>query len=95
MMLIVPLLDLPAQTVSISLGGQQCSINLRTLGGSLYCDLYVGTTLIIAGVLCLNSNRIVRNTYLGFIGDLSFYDTQGTSDPVSPGLDTRYELWYI
>lgn len=93
--MIVPLLDLPAQTVSIALGGQQCTINLRTSNGSLYCDLYVGSTLIIAGVLCLNLNPIVIDAYLGFIGDLSFYDTQGTSDPVSPGLGTRYELWYI
>lgn len=94
-MLIVPLLDLPAQTIQISLGGQQCNISLRTLGTSLYCDLYVGSKLIIVGVLCLHNTLIVRDAYLGFIGDLCFYDTQGSSDPVSPGLGTRYELWYV
>ena len=35
------------------------------------------------------------SSYLGFVGDLMFSDTQGTSDPSSPGLGTRYLLMYI
>jgi len=46
-------------------------------------------------VLALNLNVIVRSVYFGFIGDLAFYDTQGTSDPVSTGLGSRYVLEYF
>lgn len=62
---------------------------------ALYLDLYVNDALIIGGVLCLNANVIVRDAYLGFTGDLAFYDTQGTSDPVSTGLGGRYVLMYL
>ena len=62
--------------------------------GGLYIDVYVNNALIIAGVICQNLNPIVRNTYLGFLGDFLWYDTQGESDPSSPGLGTRYLLIY-
>jgi len=61
----------------------------------IFCDLYVNNTLIIGGVVCQNLNRIVRDLYLGFIGDLIFQDTQGTSDPFSPGLGTRFQFCYL
>ena len=44
---------------------------------------------------CEDRNRIVRDLYLGFVGDLCFMDTQGTTDPVSPGLGLRYVLVYL
>lgn len=47
----------------------------------VFLDLYVNDALIIGGVLCLNEVRIVRDAYLGFIGDLAVIDLQGTSDP--------------
>jgi hypothetical protein len=48
----------------------------------VFLDLYVNdTTLIVGGVPCLNDVRIVRDTYLGFIGDLSVIDTEGNDDP--------------
>jgi hypothetical protein len=37
----------------------------------------------------------VRSLWLGFSGDLMFSDTQGSSDPSSPGLGTRYLLFYL
>jgi hypothetical protein len=37
----------------------------------------------------------VRSAYLGFVGDLCFFDTQGTEDPTSPGLGTRYLFVYL
>lgn len=40
-------------------------------------------------------NLIVRSAYLGFIGDLAFIDTQGTSDPIYAGLGTRFQLVYL
>ena len=61
----------------------------------VYFDLYVSNVLIVAGVACLNGVALVRSSYLGFVGDLAFYDTQGSSDPVYQGLGTRYQLVYL
>ena len=48
----------------------------------VFVDLYVNsTTLIIGGVIALNNVPIVRNSYLGFLGDLAVIDTQGEEDP--------------
>ena len=46
-------------------------------------------------MLCENLNVIVRDAYLGFIGDLAFYDTQGDTAPVYTGLGSRYVLEYF
>lgn len=61
---------------------------------ALYCDLYVNNVLIIGGVYCRNQKVIVRNVYLGFIGDLAFTDTQGSTDPNYLGLVDRYAFVY-
>lgn len=94
-MQIVNILDAPSQTLNINLSGQFTTINLWTRTNGMYMDLYVNNVLIIGGVICQNLNQIVRDTYLGFIGDLMFFDTQGVSDPFSPGLGTRFLLIYV
>lgn len=94
MSIIIPITDKPSQTLTISLSGQQTTINLYQKSTGFYCDVYVNNALIIGGVICQNLNKIVRDAYLGFIGDLYFYDNQGVSDPVSPGLGTRFFLIY-
>jgi len=58
-------------------------------------DVLVNDVLIIGGVLCEDINRIVRSTYLGFIGDFAFVDTQGNLDPYYAGIGTRYYLLYF
>jgi hypothetical protein len=60
----------------------------------IFLDLYVNDVLIIAGVICLHGVEIVRDAYLGFVGDLVFYDTRGTEDPMVSGLGTRWVLTY-
>ena len=94
-MQIIPINDIAAQTLQVTLGGQNCQIDLYTKTGVMYCDVRINTVLLVGGVICQNLNRIVRDRYFGFIGDLCFNDTAGTSDPLSPGLGTRYELWYL
>lgn len=47
----------------------------------VFLDLYVNDALIIGGVLCLNAVRIVRDVYLGFVGDIAIIDINGQSDP--------------
>lgn len=92
---IVPLNANPNQTLTVGLGNQACQIDVFQKGGRVFVNLYVNDALIIAGVLCQNLNRIVRDAYLGFDGDLAFYDTQGTDDPNYLGLGTRFVLVYL
>lgn len=97
---IVPVQAVPSQQVQCQLGGQACTFNIYQQAYGLYIDVYVGQTLIIAGVIAENLNRIVRSLYLGFSGDLTFWDTQATVNadglnPVYTGLGTRFLLVYI
>jgi len=86
----------PNQTLTILLAKQLVKLNIYTMvDGTLYMDVYVNHVAIITGVICQNLNRIVRDAYLGFIGDLAFSDTLGTDDPVYAGLGTRYQLFYL
>ena len=94
-MLEVPLQAVPNQTLTVSLGGQNCQLNLRQQPTGLYMDVFVNNALIIGGVICENLNRIVRDLYLGFVGDLMFDDTQGGTDPYYTGLGTQYVLVYL
>ena len=94
----VPLQAIPNQTLNVQLGGQACILNVYQLAFGLFMDLYVGNSLIVTGVICENLNRIVRSSYLGFVGDLAFFDTQGGSDPQDPiytGLGSRFVLVYL
>lgn len=91
----IPLSDTPAQELTATLGGQTCRLRVVTRQGSLYLDLYVSDKLIVAGAIALDGVPIVRDIYLGFVGDLVFSDTQGASDPSSPGLGTRFQLLYF
>jgi hypothetical protein len=94
-MLTIPVQPLPNQQLQVQLGTQACTIELVQGAYCLFMNLYVSGTLIIAGVFCQNLNRIVRDLYLGFSGDLAFFDTQGSSDPVFTGLGSRFLLVYL
>lgn len=96
-MLVIPLNAVPSQTLDTVLNGQPVTINIYQKVNGLYCDL-VCTTMVnggLFGVICENLNRIVRDLYLGFLGDIAFFDTQGTSDPTFDGLGGRYQLAYL
>ncbi len=90
-MQIVPLAPNPNETLQIVLAGQNCSIELRSLGGYATTDTisfdspqpYLAFTLDVSGVSitrtqnCLNRKRLLVNRqYLGFVGDFMFIDTQ-------------------
>lgn len=91
----IPLLDTYAQTFKVTLGGQACQIELQQRSTGLYLSLLINDAPIVTGVACRNLVRMVRSTYLGFIGDLAFLDTQGAEDPASPGLGSRFVLQYL
>jgi len=98
-MLVVPVQAIPWQVFNVSLDGQPCLISIRSRTTGLFLDLTMNNVQIVAGRLCLNSVRIVRDQYLGFVGDLAFYDTQAVpgieTDPEYAGLGTRWVLMYL
>lgn len=95
-MLLVPVVPAPSQTLRITLAGQDCRLAIyeRQRYG-LFLDLAVSDKPIITGTICLNRVRLVQSAYLGFVGDLLFSDTQGSTDPVSAQLGSRYLLAYL
>ena len=94
-MQIVPVQAVANQTLQVQLNGQTCTLNLYQTNYGFFQDIYVGTSLIIAGVLWENLNRIVRSIYLGFEGDFVWVDLQGFTDPVFTGLGSQYQLVYL
>lgn len=94
-MLVVPIQAVPSQTLAVVLAEQSCRINIYTKRQGLFVDLYVNNLPIVTGVIALDANRIVRDAYLGFIGDLAFLDVRGNDDPVYGGLGTRFALIYL
>jgi hypothetical protein len=94
-MLIVPVQAVPNQTLSILLANQLCQLTLRTRYYGLFMDVSVNDAPIVQAVICQNWDRIVRSAYLGFVGDLAFWDTQGSADPAYTGLGSRYLLYYL
>lgn len=94
-MQIIPLKPVPNQTVSVQLAGQACTIDVYQLAQGLFVNLSVDGALVIGGVIAQNLNRIVRDAYLGFAGDLAFVDNQGSRDPDHAGLGSRFELAYL
>ena len=94
-MIIVPLQAVPNQTVNIQLGGQYVILNVYAKFYGLFLDVYANGNLIVAGVICENVNRIVRDLYLGFVGDFIWIDNQGSTDPVYTGIGARYSLAYL
>jgi hypothetical protein len=107
MALIIPLQAVESQSLAVTLAGQPCTIDVyqKTAPLAVYVDLYVSNVLVIGGVIARNAGRIVRSKYLGFVGDLAFFDMQQPdpidpqddtpSDPYWTGLGVRYLLTYL
>lgn len=93
--LVIPLQAIAAQTINVQLGTQQCVINLYQKAQGLFMDLSVNGNQIVTAMLCLDRISLVRMSYLGFIGNLSFVDTQGNTAPYYTGLGNRYILTYF
>ncbi len=93
---VVPLKPVPAQEVNVTLGDQVCTVKICEKYYGLFLDLSIEDTPILNGIICQNRNRIVRDKYRGFLGDLVFIDTQGSSDPDDyTGIGSRYLLLYL
>jgi len=92
----VPLSPIPAQTLAIILGGQNCTIAVYQKGDALYFDLVTDSVTITTTRVCRNKIRLLLSAnYLGFVGDFVFVDTQGDTQPQYAQLNTRYVLLYL
>lgn len=92
----IPIKSVPNQVLTVMLTGQLTKIELSTSSdGLMYASIYLNDAAIVTGVICQNLNRLIRDAYHGFAGDLAFYDTQGSNDPTYDGLGVRYQLTYL
>jgi len=93
---VIPLQAEPSQTLQTQVGNQPVTLNVYQLSYGLFCDIYVGGTLLLAGIICYNASLIVRYAYLGFEGDFIFVDaTGGAADPIYTGLGGQFQLLYL
>lgn len=90
----IPLAAVPAQTVSVTLNGQECTLILRSLGGKQYLSLSVNGTPVFYNALIVDRIPLKKYDYLPFVGDIACEDTQGTDDPDWQGWNTRFFLIY-
>lgn len=86
---------IPNQQLQCQLAGQIVTLTIIQQNFGMFMTVEVGGDTIIAGVICLNLNRIVRDAYLGFLGDFIWYDSQGEDDPIYTGIGTRFQLIYL
>lgn len=91
---IVPIQPVPNQTLQVQLSNQAVTLNVYQFRFALFVDIYANNVRIQGGQIAQNLNRLVRDAYFGFVGDLVFMDTQGSADPVYTGLGTRWILLY-
>lgn len=95
-MLTVGAQAIPNQQLQCQLGNQAVTLNIYQTPFAMHMDVLVGSDLIVAGVICENANRIVRDAYLGFSGDFVWFDTTGEgNDPVYTGIGTQFSLIYL
>jgi hypothetical protein len=88
----IPMQAFPAQTLAVQLGGQLTQITTYQKRTGMFLDLLVNNVPIVTGAACLDRVPILRNAYSGFVGNLAFVDTQGSSDPTFDGLVDRFAL---
>ncbi len=96
----IPIKPLPSQTLQVQLAGQPVTLNIYQLAYGLFVDVLLNNELVIGGVLAHNLDRLVRDAYLGLVGDLTFVDTQAGDgdpgeDPIYTGLGDRFQLVYL
>ena len=91
----IPLSPVPAQTCTVTLGGQACRLDVFQKSTGLFVNLYLSDVPVVLGVIAQHANRLVREPYGLFVGDLAFFDLQGTDDPQYDGLGSRWVLGYL
>lgn len=91
----IPLQPVPNQTLQFAVNNQAIRLRVYQKFFGLLMDVSINGSLVAAGCLCRNQNRVLHNKYLGFPGDLVFVDEQGGDDPVYTGFGSRFVLLYL
>jgi hypothetical protein len=96
MALIVPLIPAPVQTTSLLLNGARVKLNVYYKYTGLFIDVFINDAPLLYGILCQYNNPIIRDTYLGFPGELVWIDTFGTqADPTYQGIGGQFCLAFF
>jgi hypothetical protein len=90
----IPLQPVPAQSLKIKLGGQNCQIRVYYRFGSTYIDLTAGGVVVCTGAICRDRLNVIQIAQNAFQGALLFVDMLGTSDPLYSGFGERWRLFY-
>lgn len=91
----IPMQPIPSQLVKVVLGGQNVQIFIYQKDQGLFVDINSDGVDIVVGVIARDAVPIICREYMGFIGNILFVDTQGSSDPTYSGLGSRFSLVYL
>lgn len=91
----IPIQPIPSQLVKVVLGGQNVQIFIYQKDQGLFVDINSDGVDIVVGVIARDAVAIICREYMGFIGNILFVDTQGSSDPTYSGLGSRFSLVYL
>jgi hypothetical protein len=94
---IIPLSPVATQVATVQLSGQRTRLEVFQKRPGMFLNLFVNDAPILYGAPCRDRVFIVRDAYLGFIGDLAFEDVVNLEAPLDPyytGLGTRFLLTY-
>ena len=94
-MLLIPLKPVANQATTVMLGGQVIRVAIREMTTGVYLTAWLDNVIIQSGILCLDRVRMMSSNYDQFIGGFMFMDSQGLEDPVSTGIGTRWNLYYL
>lgn len=90
----IPLQPVPAQSLKVKLGGQNCQIRVYYRFGSTYMDITAGGVVVVTGAICRDRQNVIQIAQNAFSGALLFVDMLGTSDPLYNGFGERWRLFY-
>ena len=87
----ITLKQVPNQYVSFNIGNDGYDLQLRTVKGYLYADLYKNGEALFYGRRCCNLMPLIQNQK---VGNFYFKDKNGNENPTYDGLNDRFILIY-
>jgi hypothetical protein len=91
----IPLQPVPTQATKVVLGGQNVQLLIYQKPQGVFVDINADGVDIVVGIIARDAVPLMCRNYMGFIGNLLFVDTQGSSDPTYDGLGSRFSLVYL
>lgn len=86
----------PSQTLKVVLADQNVSIKLyQKQDYGVFIDVVLNGSYVASGQIVRDITPLIPSSYLGFVGNLMFIDTEGNSDPDYSGMGDRWQLLYL